>query len=160
MSIFMNADNTTGNASAKGHENWIELESFFIHGERSVKMNIGQSNCRESSEPILNEIEIVKKPDQSSCFFFDRLTDGKIIPKVTIDFCSTSDELQMHHQYILQNVLITKFSHGSTNGEAFSMEKINLSYTKISKRYTPYDASNKAMSPISTGYNLELAEKM
>ena len=118
----------------------------------------GESQNRGLGIPNISSMEIIKTVDKTSPILFDRLCEGKTIPKVQIDVCHTGDELQTRTEYTLSDVLVSGYEdHGLVSGDHTGEEYIKLHFTKIEKKYIPYDAQNKPGSPIVVGYNLSEA---
>lgn len=156
MAIYIHIDGIQGCVTAKGHENWIELETCDIEVNREIKMETGNATNRESRLPSFTEMVVTKKVDKSSPNIFDRACRGKSIGDVKIDICDTNNELQPYAQYKLSDVIISKYSD-SMHNEGLHFETMHLNYTRIEKVYIPRDAKNKAGSPMRTGYNIEEA---
>ena len=88
MPIYMKYNNIPGDATAEGHEKWIELNSFQWGVGRGISSPTGASADRESSAPSISEIVVTKHTDVASPKLLDESLQGEG-QKVTIDFCKT-----------------------------------------------------------------------
>lgn len=159
MAIYMKVDGIKGNVTAAGHEDWINILSMsFGVGRGIMSAKPGTVKDRESSIPSLSEIVVSKSMDETSPLLFIESCIG-IAKTVLIHLCRTGDQTQSYMEYTLGNVLIS--SYGMQGGsEGIPSEKFSLNYDKIEMKYTPYDDSHKAGSPIPTGYDLKTAKKI
>jgi len=64
--IYMNYNDIPGDATAEGHEKWIELNSCQWGVGRGISSPTGGSADRESSAPSVSEIVVTKATDVSS----------------------------------------------------------------------------------------------
>ena len=122
---------------------------------------VGKNQDRTSSRPSFGEITLIKKADSSSIKLFEAGHSGKVISKVEIDYVSTGNPPTTFSKTSLTNVIISHFSEQhQAEGNSLPIEKVRLNYETIEKTYTPRDASNKAGSPMSSGYNLPQAKQL
>jgi type VI secretion system secreted protein Hcp len=154
MPIYMNYDGVTGDVTAKGHENWIELSSFQWGIGRGITSPVGGSKDREASAPSVSEIVVTKISDNSTTDMLKQsLTgDGKT---VKIDFCKTDkDQFTPYYQIELDNTLISGLSFSS--GGDRPMESISLNFTKVTFTDIQLSETNDDGSPVRVGYDLAL----
>ncbi len=160
MTTYMKIDGIDGDVTAKGHENWISLNSIDFSVKRQLSTDPGRISDRESSRPSISEITINKKMDKSSPLLFGESCVGKAKPQVTIHLCQTDSNLSPYAEITLNNVIVSGYSLATASGgygESAPQEHISLSFDKIEVRYTPYDSQNNAQSPIPAGYDLKEA---
>jgi len=160
MAIYMKIDGINGNVSAKGHENWIELQSVNFGASRHIHSNTGHAFDREASKPTFHNITISKYSDISSSDLFTKMCEGKSISQIQIDVCHTDQELSPHLQYTLHNVIISQISDVVTKSSGNPLENLSLNFTKIEKKFTPRNSQNQSQAPKSAGYDLETAQMM
>ena len=158
--IFMKLSNVSGSVTEKNHKNWIDIDKYHFGMSRTVNMRVGKAGEMESSVPVFGELEIIKSADKSSINLFDTFVSGKAIDECQIDLCHTGDGSNVHASYILNNVMVTHMEDVSSDHDGASKEYIRFSYTKLQRKFIPYDKSSKAGSPLVTGYSLETGEQM
>jgi type VI secretion system secreted protein Hcp len=158
MPIYMNYNNDAipGDVSAKGHEKWIELNSFQWGVGRGISAPTGAAADRESSAPSVSEIVVTKATDMASTKLLNEALQGEGVD-VKIDFCKTDKgNLETYIQYTLTNTMISGYSL-SSGGDRPS-ESISLNFTKVEFKSTGMDASNADASPETVTYDLALAQ--
>lgn len=158
MAIYMKLTNISGDVTDQHHAGWIELEGYHFGISREVEMELGQATNRDISTPRFYELELRKRMDKSSVLIFGELLDNSVIDSCTIEVCHTGPSAQVHSQYILNNVLISRYED-SCDQDGVSQEFISFAYTKIQRKHTPYDSLGKPGSPLVAGYNLATATK-
>lgn len=162
MAIYMKVDGIDGLVSAKGYEKWIELDSLNFGVQRNITTKPGNVSDRETSKPTIHEFTIGKVMDKTSPNLFSEACVGKAKSSVQIHVCQTGDTISPYMQYTLSNVLISNYQVSATNkaDKAAPEESVTLNFDKIEMKYTPYDESHKASSPIPAGYDLSSGTKI
>lgn len=159
MSIYMQLPKITGDVTTKGYEGWIELTHLDFSAKRSITMKVGQQTDRDSSAPRINEMAITKPVDTSSPFLFEALLNGTSMDKVTIAVCKNGSDVKVSSQYILHNAMVSYYEEQvDGSSEQSGQDFLNLNFTEIEKRYTPYNTQGKAQAAVSTGYDLSTAK--
>lgn len=165
MTIYMKVNGIDGDVTAKGHENWISLQSIRFNVKRFLSTDPGRISDREGTRPALSEIIINKKMDKSSPLLFGESCVGKAKSQIQIDICQTDSSLNTYAQFTLNNVIISGYDlnadetvdHSHPERRHYPLETVSLSFDKIEVRYIPYNSQNQAQSPIPAGYDLKQA---
>jgi len=158
MPIYMNYNNGAipGDATAEGHEKWIECNSFQWGVGRGITSPTGGSADRESTAPSVSEIVLTKETDQSSPKLLNESLQGEG-QTVVIDFCKTDKgKLEVYMTYTLTDTMISGFSV-SSGGDRPS-ESVSLNFTKIEYKNTGMGAANETGTPETVTYDLALAK--
>lgn len=159
MSIYMQMPNITGNVTVKDYEGWVELTNLDFSAKRSVTTKVGQQTDRDSSAPRVNEMTVTKNVDKSSPFLFEALLNGTSMDKVTIVVCKNGSDAKVSSQYVLHDVMVSYYEEQVDGAnEHGGQDFINLNFTQIEKRYTPYNSQGKAQAAVSASYNLSTAK--
>ena len=159
MSIFIKFGNIEGSATESSHKGWSNANAVNFNCSRKINQKVGYNYNREASLPNFNEVEIIKDVDKGSLQIFRQLIEGKTLDQVQIHFCHTGENLETNKEYILHNVLVSHYEDTSLSDSHHSgKEYIRLNFAKIESRFTPYDSTGKAGSPISVGYDLSTAK--
>ncbi|MFL0809007.1 MAG: type VI secretion system tube protein Hcp [Agarilytica sp.] len=153
--IFIEYEGIEGNATAKGYEKHIRVDSLQFGVGRGITMEPGNLANREATRPSLSEVTFTHKTDNSATALFKESVSGSQGKKVTIKFVQTgADKLVEYMTYTLTDVLVSGYSI-SADGDNDPLESISLSYAKIEVRYHDYDKTNKGASPQTVFYDLE-----
>ncbi|MCO1332920.1 type VI secretion system tube protein Hcp [Microbulbifer sp. OS29] len=159
MAIYMNFNNKAikGNVTAKGYEDWIEVDSFNFGVGRGITMEAGAMSNREASRPSLSEVSFTKRIDAASGGLFKSSVTGDEGVTVEIHVVQTgASSVEKYAVYKLDNTLISSYSIGASAGGA-PQESVSLSYAKIEADLNHADKTNKNPKNMRVGYCLETA---
>jgi len=169
MTTYMKIDGITGDVTAKGHENWIALQSMNFNVKRTLSATPGRLADREGTRPAISEITLMKRMDKTSPHLFIESCTGKA-KNVQIDICqSNNNELTPYASFTLRNAIISGYDIDTASVTQQSLqpdenhypaETITLSFDQIEMKYTPFDEQNNPQSPIPAGYDLKQAAEM
>lgn len=169
MSIYLKFDDSklNGNVSAQGLQDFIEIESFDFSAIRKMNTHPGNTTDREGTKPAISEVIVTKRADKTTPILFQEATTGTALASAEIKFVNTGKDLSEYLTVTLSNVVISRYQLNdevSTTAEGESSQKdkptetIALNFDKVEVKYTPYDESHNAQSPVSAGYDLKTAQ--
>lgn len=159
MAIYMNYNNKgiKGNVTAKGYEDWIEIDSFNFGVGRSITMEAGAMSNREASRPSLSEVSFTKMMDSASGGLFKDSVTGSEGYTVLIHIVQTgADSVQKYAVYELSECIVSSYSVGAAAGGA-PTETISLSFARVTADLTHADKSHKNKQNMLVGYDLTTA---
>jgi len=158
MPIYVEWDGVTGDVTAEGFSNHIEVNSFQCGVGRGIGSPMGGSKDRESSAPSISEVTISKPVDCCSHTLFEEALHGEG-KKVTLKFCKTDkDQLEVYLSYELSEALISGYSVSS--GGDNPTESISLNFTKIMMTNTQTGSLNETGTPTPCGWDLAKQKKL
>ncbi|WP_299594509.1 type VI secretion system tube protein Hcp [uncultured Microbulbifer sp.] len=162
MAIYMNFNSKTpaGNVTAKGYEDWIEVDSFSFGVGRGISMEAGAVANREATRPSLSEVTVSKRIDAASGGLFKSSVTGDEGVKVEIHVVQTgANSVEKFAVYTLEDVLISSYSISASAGGA-PAESISLSFAKIEADLNHADKTNKNPKNMRVGYDLTTASPL
>jgi type VI secretion system secreted protein Hcp len=122
-----------GNATAPGHEDWIELSSMQLGVNRHVTNPSGRGTDREGSAPATQEIIVTKDEDRASTELFKQSLWGEAA-MVQIDFVKDDAGKPVVTMSItLEATQVASYSlsgHGG-DGTARPMESLSLNFQRM-----------------------------
>ena len=116
-----------GEATAKGHERWIELSGVRMDAFDRLAGSI------HSSAVSMSEIVVTKSEDSASTALFNQSLNGEAVT-VQIDFVKPGEK-SPYLTYTLQNTRIIDFARGTSSSD----ERITLKFKKMTS--DTHDAS-------------------
>jgi type VI secretion system secreted protein Hcp len=156
MPIYMKYDTIQGDATAEGHEKWIELNSCQWGIGRGISSPTGGSNDRESSAPSVSEVVVTKNTDVSSTKVLNEGYQGEG-KDVQIDFCKTDKgKLEVYLTITMNNTMISGYSLSS--GGDRPTESLSLNFTKVEFKNVNMGSAGDTGSPDAITYDLALAK--
>jgi type VI secretion system secreted protein Hcp len=171
MKAYMKINGVSGNVTANSFKDAIALTGVHFNVKRAMNTKPGAISDRQGTRPSFSEVTVTKEVDKASPILFRDATTGKPIPTVDIQFTHAGQNTNITHSVTLSNVLISGYELEHTEKTAVTdqegktekdsdkpIEHITLNFTKMEIKNTPYDANNKAQSPVAAGYDLETAQ--
>ena len=161
MTIYLKADGATGNVSAQGYENWIQLRSFQFGGiSQAVQQRTGNMRDRVSGGANFGLIYVQKFPDSSTSFWFSYAHSTNVIPNVEIDFVTAGNPPFTYQKVKLTNAFVSLYNQELGQGNTLPLELLSFGYDAIEVSYVPRSADNTPGNPLITGFNVSAGVKM
>jgi type VI secretion system secreted protein Hcp len=156
----MNYDGITGEVTAAGHEQWIEVSSFQWGVGRGISTPTGSGGDRNTTAPNVSEVTVTKPYDGSSVGLFQELLTPGDAKKAVLDFVRTDkDQLSVFLSLELDEVMISGYNV-SSGGDGQPHESIQLNFTKIIVTETGTDVTGAGGQPNKAGYDLSAAKPL
>lgn len=159
MAIYMNFNNNTpaGNVTAKGYENWIEVDSFNFGVGRAITMEAGAMANREATRPSISEVTVTKSLDAASGGLFKSSVTGDQGVVVQIHVVQTgAATVEKFATYTLEDCIIASYNVSASAGSV-PHETLSLSFAKIEADLTHADKTNANTTNMRVGYDLTTA---
>jgi type VI secretion system secreted protein Hcp len=130
MAAFMKLGDVEGEATDKGHEKWILIESMSAPLHRTVPEG-AKDQQRSRGHTVLGDVVIVRQLDKSSTKLQQNCANGTFFKDVLIDFCTqVKNKQEPYLKYKLENAIITSYSfHGVESGQPIPSEQITINCT-------------------------------
>jgi type VI secretion system secreted protein Hcp len=156
MPMFMNYTNVPGDVTTKGHEKWIEINSFQWGVGRGITSAAAGGSDREASTPSVSEAVVTKITDGATNNLIRAacgLAPAGEGQTVIVDLVKTDQgEPETYMQITLTNALVSGFSI-STGGDRPS-ESLTLNFTAVEIKNIGMGAANATGSPDTYHYDL------
>jgi len=161
MSIYMKIDSIKGDVTAKNYQGWIELNDYHFNSSKTITHRPGSLHNRAVSLPSFSQLTATKKTDCASPLLFSNTCENKSLGTLLIHTNRTSNQLEYYLEIKVYDAMLSSYDIGcwdDANKNSDAAEELRISYSKLEIKYIPRDSQNKAMSPISAGYDLERSE--
>jgi type VI secretion system secreted protein Hcp len=155
VSIFLNYEGITGEASDSGHKGWIDVKNWQWGSERQITSSTSTQGDRESSNAVIRDLRISKYMDSSSpkIFIESCCGTGKTV-KLRLTKTGKGSGADVFMEYTLKNALISYYDvHGSEHDTHRPIEEIHISFVDLEVKYTPYDEDGNAEAAIAVGFD-------
>ena len=138
MAVFIKYGDLNGEATAKGYEKWMEVNSFQWGVGRGISAGVGGGSKREATAPNVSEIVVTKTMDAISPLLLKEGIGGKAsLVKVHITQTDNAGKHVAFQKYELHNTLISSYSISS--GGDRPAESIAMNFTKFDSEYIKID---------------------
>jgi type VI secretion system secreted protein Hcp len=151
MTIYLKYEGVDGDITTKGFEKQIEVMSFSLGTNRNIKSAARRDTNRESDEPTISEVTVVKLWDAtSSPKLFEESVAGKLNHKATFTFTTENEgAVEKYLEIELTDTAVSSFQMSDGGGDK-PTESLALNFSKIT--YRPFivgaDKSSKAGSTV------------
>ena len=155
MSIFMQVPGVTGETSDKNHKGCIDIIEMKFGVGRKITSATSTRGDRESSNATISNLRFMKFMDKTTPYLFIKSCcgTGQTI-KIYCTKTGTGDGAEAFVEYTLENALFSKMNTQATNDNGFRpIEEYEISFTKLTTKYTPYDEDGKAVAPHVVGFD-------
>lgn len=143
-----------GDVTAKGYEDWIELDSMSFGCSRDVSMEVGAMKNREFGMPYIQSIAVSKQLDASSPMLVQKALASMEAGKATIALVRTGDgDPDKIGEFKLEQVVLSDYSFAGSMGGRPS-ESMSISFGKIEVNFEGADKENKNGTNIKVSYDL------
>ena len=145
--IYMQYEGVPGEASASGHDKWIEISSFqWAPPPPAVPRAPAPAGVAVGGP---GRLSLVKRTDKASPLLSKAAATGKLVPAVQIDVPKTGGGgSNAYLRYELKNVMVSSFSVGSGGaGGAAPTESLSLNFTRIEFKYDEQKVPPKVVAP-------------
>jgi len=160
MAMYMKIDGIDGEATAVGHDKWVDIDSITWGTNRALSSNTGTSQDREGTLANVQDVTITKLMDVTSPAIFQESVVGK---SKTVQFHIAkqgSDGPEVYMEYTLTNAMISGYQVSAAGDSGRPMESLSFNFTKVEMKYTPYDDQHNAGTPVPAGFDSTTGNKI
>jgi type VI secretion system secreted protein Hcp len=125
VDVFLKLDGIEGESTAKGHEKWIEIDSFSL-GATHTPTSGGQSTGKTELSPVT----ITQAIDSSTPQEFLALATGKRIATGILDLVAAGGDQRKIFEYTFSDILLTSIDFSGSSG-GNPVESLSFVYDKI-----------------------------
>ncbi len=153
---FVKFDGVDGEATDMAHSGWILVESISapLHDPGP-----GTGATRRPGDVALEDFRVVKQTDKASAKLAEAVCNGKVFPKVEIEFiASPTDTRQTYYVYELTNVRVTSYSVSAADG-TLPQEEFSLSFEEVKVNYAKANSKGKSKGNVEATWKVEKGEK-
>ena len=152
---FLFVPGIPGETEQRGHEKWIEIESFSFDASNPA---VAGPSGAGAGKVQFQDFHVTKSVDKSSSLLMLATATGQHLGQAILDVVGPSTQQQAYLQYTLENVFVTSYSiSGNSSGNSVPTDQCSLNFAKIEFAYRPQKADGTLDSPIQAGWDLKHA---
>lgn len=134
--IYLQLKGIDGESTDKGHEKWMEIESFSWGVQQSASSRASTAGGATSARADFGDLSVVKMMDSASPNIYLACASGQHIDEVTVDMMRSGGADKVKYMEIkLKDVIISSVSLGG-GGNSIPVETLSLNYGEINWTYT------------------------
>lgn len=128
MPIFMKYDGIDGDVTAKGHEKWIELQSYSMGCENARRAGSGGGTGKVS----FSDLSFTKRSGKSSALLMLACANGKSAKQVIVENMRNvgGGGQEVFQRITLEDVVVSSYQVNAEQGSV-PHEELSLNFTKI-----------------------------
>jgi type VI secretion system secreted protein Hcp len=159
--IFLKVKGIDGESTDKGHEKWMEIESFSWGAHQAASSRVSTAGGGTSARADFGDLSIVKMLDSASPNLALACASGQHIDEVTLELQRAAGESKVKYmEYKLNDVIISSISVGG-GGNSVPVETLSFNYAKISWTYTMQKrAGGGGGGNVAAGWDLTTNKKV
>ena len=152
VDYYLEIDGIEGESADRGHEKWINLESW---GFAATQAKTGGGGGG-AGKVIVQDFHFDKHVDKASPKLFESLTNGKHIQDATLELCRAAGDgqSQCYLTIKLSDVVISGYQIGGSGGNV-PTDQFSLNFAKIEFEYKPQKADGTLDAPIKATYDVK-----
>jgi len=149
---FLKIEGVPGEATATGHKDEIDIESFSMGVARTVVTGGGGT---QTGRPQFTDISFSHQLDKASPLLMLRCAQGTVIPTAVLT-CRTVGAASslVFYKITLTDVIVTSVSVGGASGGDRPTETFSLNYARIEWEYIPQLPTGGSGTPVRASWNI------
>jgi type VI secretion system secreted protein Hcp len=148
---FLKIEGVPGEATATGHKDEIDIESFSMGITRLAATGGGTSTARAQ----FTDISFTHYLDKASPLLMLRCAQGTLIPTAVLTCRTVGARQDIFYVIRLTDVVVTSVSIGGAAGGDRPTETFSLNYARIEWEYIPQLATGGMGDPVRATWNLQ-----
>jgi type VI secretion system secreted protein Hcp len=158
VDYFLKLKGVEGEATADGHTNEIQLESW-SWGETNSG-TAGHGGGAGAGKVSMQDFHFVMKTNKATPKLFLACATGEHIPEATLACRKAGLKQQDYMTIKMTDVLISSYQTGGSHGDIVPVDQISLNFAKIELEYKPQKADGSLASSINAGWDLAKVAKV
>jgi type VI secretion system secreted protein Hcp len=159
---FLKIDTIQGEATAKGHEGWIELLSW-SWGANQPSTKIG---VVARGKPAFQGLSITKTLDRASAKLMLACANGEAFPKVVLHVCQADGGQDPFFGVRLSQAMVWTYRSSGVEdanrlgqiADSRPLEEVGFNFGKIEIAYRQFGADGKLLSFTTSGWDLKTSK--
>ena len=157
---LLKIDTIDGESSQKGHEKWLELQSW-SWGE-SNSGSSGTGSGAGSGKVSMQDFHFVISYGISSPKLFGACATGQHIPSGVLHIRKAGGDQQVFVEWKFTDILISSYQTGVSGhgGDVLPTDQVSFNFTKLEMEYKPQKKDGTLDAGIKFGYNVKTGTKV
>jgi type VI secretion system secreted protein Hcp len=159
LDAFLYLDGLAGEATTKGFEGWIQLDSFSWGAHQAV--NVGASQGLSAGKATFEPFKITKRVDKSSAKLFLACCQGTHFQKAKLYMRKAAGKDALQYLKCDFNTVfvsnIETIAGSDSAGDETPLESIEFVYGAVQLTYTPQKVDGTADAAIVVKYDMKAA---
>jgi type VI secretion system secreted protein Hcp len=158
VDYFLKIKGVEGDATADGHANEIQVESWSWGESNSGSAGAGPG--QGTGKVSMQDFHFVMKANKATPKLFLACATGDHFGEATLA-CRKAGQKQQDYMTIkMSDVLVSSYQTGGSHGDVLPVDQISLNFAKIEMEYKAQKADGSLSSAINAGWDLAKVAKV
>ena len=158
VDYFLKIKGAEGDATADGHTNEIQVESWSWGESNSGSAGAGPG--QGTGKVSIQDFHFVMKVNKASPKLFLACATGEHYTDATLACRKAGHKQQDYLTYKMTDVLVSSYQTGGSHGDVLPIDQVSLNFAKIEVEYKPQKADGSLASSINAGWDLAKVAKV
>jgi type VI secretion system secreted protein Hcp len=158
VDYFLKIEGVDGEATDGKHAGEIDVESW-SWGASNIGTSAGGGGGG-AGKVSMQDFNFVMKGNKASPKLMLACSTGEHLKSATLTCRKAGGEQQEYMTIKMYDLLVSSYQTGGSNGDVIPLDQISLNFSKIEFEYKPQKADGTLDSPVKTGYDLKLNQKV
>ena len=153
---FSGQNSFKGESNDDKYKDKIEIMSFSLGVSNSGSGAVGGGSG--VSKASFSDMSVHKYVDKSSPNFFLSCANGSHIDKAIVHVRKAGEKPQEYLTITMEEVFVSSFNHGGSDGAGLPVENITLNFSKIEFKYSPQKADGSLDAANPKGWDVKASK--
>jgi type VI secretion system secreted protein Hcp len=158
VDYFLKIEGIDGESTDGKHGGEIDVESWSWGATNSGTSAGGGGGG--AGKVSMNDFHFVMRANKASPKLMLSCSTGEHLKSATLTCRKAGGEQQEYMTIKMYDLLVSSYQTGGSNGDVIPLDQISLNFSKIEFEYKPQKADGTLDSPVKTGYDLKLNQKV
>ena len=157
--LYLKLDGIDGSSARKGHEKWIELQSWSWGESNAGSSGVGSG--AGSGKVSMQDFHFTMEYGISSPKLFGACAVGQHIDAGVLHIRKAGGDQQVFVEWKFTDLLISSYqTGGSAGGNPLPTDQVSFNFTKLEMEYKPQKKDGTLDAGIKFGYNVKTGTKV
>ena len=158
VDYFLKIEGVDGESTDGKHGGEIDIESWSWGASNSGTSAGGGGGG--AGKVSMNDFHFVMRANKASPKLMLACSTGEHLKSAVLTCRKAGGEQQEYMTIKMYDLLVSSYQTGGSNGDVIPLDQIALNFSKIEFEYKPQKADGTLDSPVKTGYDLKLNQKV
>jgi type VI secretion system secreted protein Hcp len=158
VDYYLKIDGVEGESTDSKHKNEIDVESW-SWGETQSGTSSGGGGGG-AGKVSMQDFHFVMRLNKASPKLMLACATGDHLKSATLVCRKAGGDQQEYMKIVMSDLIVSSYQTGGSTGDVVPIDQISLNFSKIEYEYKPQKADGSLDSPVKTGYDLKLNQKV
>jgi type VI secretion system secreted protein Hcp len=158
VDYYLKIEGVEGESTDSKHKNEIDVESWSWGATQSGTSAAGGGGG--AGKVSMQDFHFVMRLNKASPKLMLACATGDHLKSATLVCRKAGGDQQEYMKIVMSDLIVSSYQTGGSTGDVVPIDQISLNFSKIEYEYKPQKADGSLDSPVKTGYDLKLNQKV